>query len=313
MSSICSESLPYDPVMRWVAKAAVQNAISVLPQADKWNYVFQRRVTKGLPRSDHEFVAKLAHANRHLEALGRADPRLDVHSAHFYEFGAGWDLIVPLAYAALGVARQTLVDLRPNVRLELVNDALLRVGPLLRATGAQPGDLDTRPLESAADLRRFGITYLAPSDARATGLPEGSIDVVTSTETLEHIPPAEIEAILLESSRILRPGGLFCAAIDMQDHYSFFDPGVGPYEFLRFGDRRWRLINSSIHFQNRLRRSDYLAIVAKSPFEILFDEPLSPTEDDLRLLGRVSLAPRFRSYAPQDLATRSTLIVLRRP
>ena len=45
------------------------------------------------------------------------------------------------------------------------------------------------PIASLEELEaRFGIRYLAPRDARATALPAGSVDFVSSTSTLEHVP-----------------------------------------------------------------------------------------------------------------------------
>ena len=54
----------------------------------------------------------------------------------------------------------------------------------------------------------WGVDYRAPADARATGMAEGTIDCAISVETLEHIPPADISAILKEIHRILRPDGV---------------------------------------------------------------------------------------------------------
>ncbi len=300
--------------MRWIAKALVQKVISILPQPDRWNYVFQRRVTRGFPRTDQDFSAKLDWAVRQLAVL-RENPALEIPASQFYEFGAGWDLIQPLAYHALGVERQTVVDIRPNVRLELVNDAIRRVGPLLERMGHPPERrFDTAPLSSSDELeRRFEIRYLAPADARATGLGNDSIDVITSTETLEHIPAPDVAAILRESARILRPEGLWSGVIDMQDHYSFFDPHINVYNYLRYSDRVWRLINSDVHYQNRLRNSDYLSLAGESGLELVLERRGPVSDEDLEALAGIPLAPRFRAYEREDLAIKWTLIVLRKP
>ena len=41
--------------MRWVAKAAVQRGLGVLPQGERLNYVFQRHVLRSLPASESVF------------------------------------------------------------------------------------------------------------------------------------------------------------------------------------------------------------------------------------------------------------------
>jgi SAM-dependent methyltransferase len=299
--------------VRWLLKAALQKTIGLVPDADRWNYALQR-MSKGLPRSDNDFSWAVSEAVTHIDALRATDSSLDLAALHFYEFGAGWDLLGPLTYYALGVERQTLVDIRSNVRLELVNDVLNRLPaqldgsrhPLARR---QPGG----HLVDLADLEaRFGIRYLAPCDARATGLPDGCVDVITSTNTLEHIPPEDIAAILRECARILRKRGLMSSTIDLQDHYHWFDNSISVYNYLKFSDRAWSLINSRIHYQNRLRQSDQLSLAKHSGLEVVAAVVQEPTVEDFGALARVRLAPRFRGYEKRDLAIRSVHLILRK-
>jgi SAM-dependent methyltransferase len=276
--------------MRWVAKAALQRGLGLVPQGERLNYLFQRHVARSLPGGEAVLRRKLARARQHLEAFGR--PAQD---AVLYEFGAGWDLAIPLSYAALGVDRQVLVDIRPSARVELVNEAI----PLLeREVGPLGG-----PVSSLRELEeRFGISYLAPRDARATGLDAESIDFVTSTDVCEHIPEDDLALIFRECRRLLRPGGAISCRIDLQDHYSYFDPGLSRYHFLRFSDRAWRIVNSPLHFQNRLREPDYRRLVEEAGLEIVSWTPSGPSEEGLAELEAMELAPRYRNgYTPQEL------------
>lgn len=50
-------------------------------------------------------------------------------------------------------------------------------------------------------------TKYVQADARATGLAERSVDVVTSTMLLHELPPPEVERIIAEAARVLEPGG----------------------------------------------------------------------------------------------------------
>jgi ubiquinone/menaquinone biosynthesis C-methylase UbiE len=45
------------------------------------------------------------------------------------------------------------------------------------------------------------------ADAAATGLPDGSVDLVTATMLIHEIPPAGLEDVFTEIARILAPGG----------------------------------------------------------------------------------------------------------
>jgi hypothetical protein len=288
--------------MRWLAKAFLQKSLSVLPQAERANYLLQRHVTHSLPGPEAGFRRRFSRAVNHVEAYAEHGPERPLREAVFYEFGAGWDLAVPLSFWTLGVESQILVDLRPNVRLDLVNVTLERLGRLR-------GEHDLRdpggPIGSIADLEpRFGIRYLAPRDALATGLPAASVDFATSTSTLEHIPEQDLVPLLAESRRLLRPDAALSSRIDLSDHFSHFDRSLSPYNFLRYSDRAWRLANSGLLYQNRLRRPDYVQAFETAGFEVVAEKPWRP---DAVLPN--DLAPRFRGYDPSDLAVAGLRIV----
>jgi SAM-dependent methyltransferase len=300
--------------MRWLAKVALQQGIGALPHAESVNYVFQRRVSRTLPAGEGVFRRKFRRALGHLRAYEEHGPRRKPGEAVFYEFGAGWDLAIQLSYWALGVERQTLVDIRPNLRPELVNltlDRLQRLhGELEEETGRSLRSPREGRVVSAADLGAFGISYLAPRDARATGLDAESVDFVTSTNTLEHIPAADLVPILAECRRLLRPDGLVSSRIDLCDHYSYADRGLTPYNFLRYSDRTWRVLNAGLSRQNRLRRPDYLQAFAAAGLEVVSERGQAPegAVEQLRTLG---LAPRFRAYTLEDLAVTRLFLVAR--
>jgi SAM-dependent methyltransferase len=287
--------------MRWVAKAALQRGLGLVPQGERLNYLFQRHVAHSLPADESVFRRKFARAEQHVATYEEHGPGTPLGDAVFYEFGVGWDLAIPLSYASLGVGRQVLVDIRPSARVELVNDSLSR--------------LERDPIQSLAELEeRFGIEYLAPCDARATGLPGESVDFVSSTDVCEHVPEADLAAIFRECFRVLRPNGAFSCRIDLQDHYSYFDRSLSRYNFLRFSEGAWRLVNSPLHFQNRLRAPDYLRLVRDAGFELVVERPSGPDERGLAELGSLPLAEPFRNgYTPQELGVTVLSFVARRP
>jgi len=291
--------------MRWVAKAALQRGLGMLPQGERLNYVFQRHVLHSFPVRDAAYRQKSSRAAAHLAAYEERGPDVPAEEATFYEFGAGWDLAIPLSYTQLGVGRQIVIDIRPSARTELVNEtiaALERLRPELEDTaGRTLRDLGG-PVSSIAELEpRFGIRYLAPCDARATGLPAGSIDFASSTDTCEHIPAPDLAAIFAECRRLLRPGGAFSCRIDLQDHYAYFDRSLSRYNFLRYSDRRWSLVNSPLHYQNRLRAPEYLELVRDAGFELAVTNPSGPSVEGRAELATLPLAPRFRKYPPEEV------------
>lgn len=292
--------------MRWLAKAALQRGLGLLPgQGERLNYLCQRRVLHSLPLGDSALRQKFARALAHLRAYETHGPGMPPAEATFYEFGAGWDLAIPLAYASLGVGAQILVNIRPSARAELVGEtmgALERLRPELEEAAGRSLRPLGGPVTSLAELEpRLGIRYLAPCDARATGLPGGSVNFASSTDTCEHIPAPDLAAIFAESRRLLRPGGAFSCRIDLQDHYAYFDRGLSRYHFLRFSDRMWRLLSSPLQFQNRLRAPDYLRLVREAGLELAAENPSGPSEAGRAELQRMPLAPRFREYSLDEL------------
>lgn len=303
--------------MRWLAKAALQRGLGALPQGEQLNYVFQRRVLRSLPAGDGALRQKFARALQHLGAYEERGPGTPHADATFYEFGAGWDLAIPVAYALLGVGRQVLVDIRPSARVELVNDTIASFERLRPELEQQAGS-DLRPLGGGVagieELEpRLGIRYLAPCDARDTGLPASSVDFVSSTDTCEHIPGDDLAVIFRECHRLLRPGGAFSCRIDLQDHYAYFDRSLSRYNFLRFSDRTWSLVNSPLHHQNRLRSPDYLQLVRDAGLELVVERPSGPSDPGRAELRSLPLAERFRGYSEDDLGVTVLSFVAVRP
>jgi len=295
----------------WKLKAGLQRAFSVLPAGDRVNYLFQKHVTRTYPMSDEHLREAVTIGLDHVRGLNDTFGR-GLTKARFFEFGAGWDLHMPLVLWALGIEHQVVVDIRPLARADLVADVVRRlagraqVGAFVRLPPTPPaGDFDLR-----AYLQSLGIDYRAPSDARATGLRPGSIDVVTSTNTMEHIPQAELPAILAELCRILADDGLMSFRIDYQDHYAYFDRSISVYNFLTLNDRSWRRWNPSLHFQNRMRHREHLAVLDEAGFAVLADELRAGDASDLDILRKLPLAPQFTTVPLEELAVRSARLVL---
>jgi SAM-dependent methyltransferase len=292
--------------MRWVAKAALQNALAVAPQGRALQLLLQRKLTKSLPGDDDYFRLKVRMAVRHIDALRRHLP--DAGGAlRLFEFGAGWDLIGPLIFCGLGLDDQVLADVAPLVQLDLVANSIRQYAalrPEIEATYDRPfRPLGEPSLGSLEELRqRFGIRYLPPGDAPSTALASDSIDFVSSTSTLQHVPEGQIASLLSECRRVLRPGGVMSCHIDMQDGFAEFDSGVTAYNFLRYSDRAWALANSPFYFQNRLRAPDFISLFENAGFDVVERTIREPTDEELAQLQKVPLAPRFRSYTPHDLA-----------
>lgn len=293
--------------MNWKLKGLAQAAVSRLPFAGTINYWGQKYITHA-----HDPVAvvedRLEKAGWFLgryREYGASEPG----ASQFFEFGAGWDLAGPLSLYSLGVNRQHIVDITPCARLELVNGVISELNRRRRELPRPPG----APLASLHELEpRFGIRYRAPADARATSLPADSVDCIVSTYTMEHIPRPDLRSILAEGLRILTPRGLVLSLIDYQDHYSYRDPSISVYNFLQYSESQWRWFNSSLHYQNRLRHSQYQRLFGEAGFDILAEELKQPADKDVARFRELRLAPSFHSFPAADLTILGSAMVCRR-
>ena len=313
------------PVPKWAVRAAVAQVLSRVPGGPEVRYMVQRYVTRSLPFPDSELLGRFEIGVEHLAALRRHAKTVDLSKSHFFEFGAGWDLGMGLFFRAAGVGRQTLVDLNRFVRPNLVHHALTRLRAFVASppAGFDPTGLDLARLpatftvsdfEVDGALRELGIDYRAPADARRTGLPAGDVDCVTSSLTLEHVPLPEIRSIFAELARILRPGGLFVSKVDMSDHYSHSDKSVDSWHFLRFDERRWKLLNADMLYQNRLRASAYLDAATEAGFELLEVDRRYPRGCDPETAPLPPVHPTYTAYKDRrDLLAHKLYFVARKP
>jgi SAM-dependent methyltransferase len=301
--------------MNWKIKAFLVDIFSCMPFGAELHYGMQRHITKSLPSNDAMFAQIVAQAKAHVEAYER-NHRGKVEEACFFEFGAGWELGIPFSFYCLGARRQTLIDIRSHLRVDLVNatiDTLRRVGKNLglRRFPDRYLPTGTRQAGIRALQEWYGIQYIAPCDARDTGLPEGSFDFISSSSTMEHIPAVDIPPVLKECRRLLKEDGIMSFLIDYKDHYSYCDGAIGPFNFLRYSDDRWKLYSPSLYYQNRMRHRDYGEMFSRETLGVLEEEIIVPSEPELQSLRALVLHPVFRTrYTLQELSPCGAHMVL---
>lgn len=281
--------------MHWKIKAALFRTIERVPFGAHVHYLAQRHVTKTWPRREATVKALVAGARMHLDDYVRACPR-PLQESVFFEIGSGRDLVVPLAMRLLGAGKIITTDISRLAKLDLVNAAAKTVALALY-----------KPVpffHTWQDLQDFGITYMAPFDAGVEQLPP--VDVFISNEVLEHVPPEALRSIFENVTRALPEGGASIHAVDYSDHYAR-DGGVSRYNFLQYSDDQWRPFNAGPHYVNRLRHSDYIAIMERYGLQIREVE----THEGDYPRGH-TVAPKFAGYLEDDLRIiRSRIIAIK--
>jgi hypothetical protein len=244
----------------------------------------------------------LENSDWHASALAA---EIDIRNDVVLEFGAGKDLLNNLLLFRKGFRRQITVDIQELVRPYFLNNLL----------GQYPvSELSLPPFGEDFRLRLsiLGIDYRAPCDMRATGLPAGSVAAVTSTNTLEHIPTGDIERIMVEIFRILRPAGVCSFKIDYTDHYSHTDSKIDVYNFLQFRAGAWRILSPPNHYQNRMRHVDYVHLFESAGFIISVAQTFR-SPDWLSRLSRINPAAEFQKFTPDELSITAGWFLLRKP
>lgn len=235
------------------------------------------------------------------------------------DFGAGWHPTIPLFLYSMGVDRQHLFDVVP-----LLDERLLRqtldVFQAMVSEPEFPHRNLVRRLPPAFEqgpwreyLQRLGLSYQAPYAEAFPSLAD-SVDVVTSTQALLHVPRAAMPGCFRQIHQSLKPGGLFLATVHLRDILAGgFQTGLAKYSQLKYSPRTWeRWINSPLMSFNRLKAPDYREFLEQAGFELLHFEVEPGTAEELKELDRVRIAECFKRYTREDLAARHLFFVARR-
>lgn len=312
------DSRAHNPAdMRWQTKCLIDNCKGLVPFQDTVRKLKRRLVPYQPPlgRGAYAIGEGLTQILWLRESIGTLEGRA------ILEIGSGWEPLIPMLFSLCRVARVYLTDLN-----YLLNKVTL-IGSLNSLRLDERRILDTLGIESqefervvGGDieteeefLKRHGFIYLAPCDCRRLSLKESTLDVITSRSVLEHIPPLIIEEIFTECYRLLKPGGLACHFVDNSDHWEHGDKSISRVNFLRFGDLTFRLTHlNSLNYQNRLRHIEYVEMLRKSGFEILRAERIVDPRA-VEALATFPLAPRFRRFSTEELATTDSYLLARKP
>jgi ubiquinone/menaquinone biosynthesis C-methylase UbiE len=280
----------------------------------------QTRIFKSLPANDDYFRFKIADiVDRHLAKFKEYSGK-PVETIKYFEFGAGWDLIIPITLSLVGVRDIYICDIKKLVFPELVINTIKR----LKAMEAEMSfhySIDLAEInenilnrENLIDYLKewFGINYLAPMDAAATKFEDNYFDLIATTAVLEHVPKDAIQRIFKECNRIISPDGIFSNLIDYKDHYAYFDTQTSVYNFLTFSDKKWSKFNSSLHYQNRLRHSEYLEALKNAGFNLIFERLQTPTDSELQQYKELILDEKFLHFEEKDLLVQSSHVISRK-
>lgn len=304
--------------MNFKYKAYIQNFFSSVPQGERLNYFFQKNITHSLPISDADLSDKIETVKLHFNNFKKYSNGKDEKNCRYYEFGSGYDMVIPIGISLLGFGNLICIDIRELVFPDLINNSVKRLIKYKNSFGEKAEILNSVPHVNSKNFREvlkeyFNINYEAPLDAKDTGIESNSIDFILSNATMEHIPHKDLPGIMKESFRILKPEGIMSNVIDYRDHWSFFDDSISVYNYLQYSENDWKKLNPSIMYQNRMRHIDYIKIIKEAGFEIIEEKPVHPGRNESELLKKINLSENFlNNYSLEELGIKSSMLVLRK-
>jgi SAM-dependent methyltransferase len=306
--------------MRWQTKAALQRLLERVP-GGPLVYGVGQQCFGGLRH--YRIDGKVEQGTRLLRALAAAGQTIDGRCA--VEVGTGWAPVVPMLFWLHGLDSCDSYDVTPLLKERLVVETARQLvdhysphgntaaGGGIRIDQARLDGLAMavrREASASQILELCGIRCHAPGDASRTAHESHSVDLFFSNTVLEHVPADRIRPIFEEAHRILRPDGIMIHLIDPSDHFSHADESISSINFLQYSEREFSRYNSSFCFQNRLRVSAYLQLVAETDFTILHAER-RVDESAIAVLPRLNLHSDFSGFPPQEICSTSVAVVAR--
>jgi SAM-dependent methyltransferase len=190
----------------------------------------------------------------------------------------------------------------------------------LRAAGGSADEVWRRVAQLNADAAPwpFGVRSY---DGCSIPLAEDSVDLIVSRSVLEHVRRDDVEPLLADLRRVLRPGGAMVHVIDMRDHMhlvpshgkcgpSWSETSGDWLDALTYPEWLYRaMFSRSTALINRIRVDEWLTLFGRSGFEVIHREdhqlalPPSAREGRLQEPWR-SLDPRVLSVAQVILGLR---------
>lgn len=224
---------------RHLQRMKYSGRLGLVPYAESLRAEIERQLDAPLPDGLLELDPALE--------MPRYYAELDVHQ---HPGGVWSDPIAGAVYEMGARSTTPLLAKHKDLHQRLVDAILARAAPKRVLDLGCGFGKTTKPLyEAARDAEVIGIDLSAPClkfaaqdaakaqarnvrflqrDAAETGLPDASVDVVTSTMLLHEMPPAHVRATLAEAHRVLAPGGIMM-------HLDFLPPDDEFLAWLHFG------------------------------------------------------------------------------
>lgn len=236
--------------------------------------------------------------NRH---YGRAEFPRKGQGFVMLEIGPGDSLASGVLAHLNGARRSYLVDAGPFASPDMgVYRKLLE---FLEGRGFAVAEL--QQLNGLEELMsRCDTVYKTGGLASLHEIPDASVDFIWSQVALEMVRLEDLEPLLRETRRVLRPGGVCSHCIDLSDLINH------SLNNLRFSERVWEseFMARSGFYTNRLRPSQLLELFDRAGFEA---EVVHTARWAGLPVPRGRLHPDYKRFADEELTLSEMDVILR--
>ncbi len=155
----------------------------------------------------------------------------------------------------------------------------------------------------------LGFEYIIDPTGSLRAIADGTVDLVISSDVMEHVPREAVPALCTDLFRILKPGGHVAQQIVYTDHLTIYDRAVHPKNYLRYSDRQWRWwLQNDVQYINLLQPSDFRRSFLASKFEIVLHETVQSCDST-----QLNVDERFRHYPREELDVAVDRLLVRKP
>ena len=304
----------------WLLKYLLMNMVSRLPFHEELHYRAQALLGRHELDAPPTMLRRSTELFRLLRHVGER-----VEGRVVFEIGTGWFPFTAILAHLLGAREVITVDIHPWLKLDHAAetlDAIRRLaGPAVEAMGGVPAEFErrTRALSERARaaktvdelFRPADVRYMPHTDLLQADFPDGTVDVVFSSNVLEHIPPDVLADIHRRTARMATPRGVAIHRVNPDDHFKAL--AGSSIAFLEYDERAWRWLGGyGLSYHNRLRSREHVELLARTPWRVsLWADALDREALDQLERRRIVLAGRFAGMAPEVVCAFYTWLVLR--
>lgn len=157
--------------------------------------------------------------------------------------------------------------------------------------------------------RLLNWSYVVDVNGRLDAVADKSLDLVFSSDVMEHIPAGSLPLLADSLTRVLTPRGHVTQQIVEADHLVIYSRKMHSKSYLKFSDKHWRRwLENDVQYTNRWQHSDFARLFRDLDFIIVDEEIVSSVDT-----ATIEIAPRWRDYDKADLDATVTRLLVRRP